>query len=212
MLAKPSYRIAGQRGAVMVITLVALTAMILAATALTRSTDTAAGIAGNLAFQQASGAAVDVGIETAVEWLEANRAGTALHDNGAGNGYSASRQDPAAGQTWDGFWAAVLVPAGRTQRLAFDCASLAPDPAGACATDVSGNRVSYAIQRLCNTTGAPTAIGVDCSVSPVNNATGSGKGAGMIALQYHSQVYYRITVRVDGPRNTVSYAQAIVAM
>jgi hypothetical protein len=143
MLAKPSYPIARQRGAVMVITLVALTAMILAATALTRSTDTAAG---------------------------------------------------------------------RTQRLAFDCASLAPDPAGACATDVSGNRVSYAIQRLCNTTGAPTAAGVDCSVSPANNATGSGKGSGMIALQYNSQVYYRITVRVDGPRNTVSYAQAIVAM
>jgi type IV pilus assembly protein PilX len=201
-----------QRGAVLPVTLIALTGMILAATSLTRSLDTAGGIAGNLAFQQASAATGDVGVEAAIGWLEANRGSATLNTDQAASGYTASRRDPAAGQTWDQFWTSVLVPAGQTVPLAFDCASQAPDPAGACTTDASGNRISYAIQRMCVGAGAPAAAGVDCSASPATNTTGSGKGSGTIALQADSQVYYRITVRIDGPRNALNYLQATIAM
>lgn len=38
-------------------------------------------------------------------------------------------------------------------------------------------------------------------------------GAGAIApTNFSSQIYYRITVRVDGLRSTVSYVQVIITM
>jgi hypothetical protein len=41
---------------------------------------------------------------------------------------------------------------------------------------------------------------------------GSSKGSGVVALLYNSQIYYRITTRIAGPRNTVSYVQTIVSL
>lgn len=193
-----SARRRAQSGVVLMVALIVLIAMTLAGLALVRSMDTANLIAGNLAFQQAAVHSGDAGTETAVAWLEANNAGTTLHASNLPLGYSASRQDPTAGQSWDAFWMAVLVPAGQV-------VTLLPDAAG--------NTVSYTIQRLCNSAGDPASTGVDCAVSQTaGSSAGSSKGAGVIALQYNSQVYYRITSRIVGPRNTVSFIQAIVAL
>jgi len=189
----------GQRGVVLMIALIVLVAMTLAGIALVRSVDTSNIIAGNLAFQQAATHSGDTGTETAVTWLQANNAGVTLQANIFGSGYAAARTDPAAGQSWDAFWSNVLVPAGQV-------VTLAPDP-------TTGNTVSYTIQRLCNAIGDPAVPGVDCAVSQTATVTtGSSKGAGVIALQYSAQVYYRITSRIVGPRNTVSYIQTIVAI
>ncbi len=108
----------------------------------------------------------------------------------------AQRQDPAAGQSWDAFWNATLAGSGAVNTLAADGA---------------GNTVSYVIHRLCNTTGVPTYPG--CSSSPTD-ATSSGNsfGAGVVALTSPRQVYYRITTRVAGPRNTLSYVQVVIAI
>jgi Tfp pilus assembly protein PilX len=182
-----------QRGIVLFITLIVLVAMTLAGIAMVRSVSTTNIIAGNLAFQQGATHAGDTGIETAIAWLEQNNTGTTLHGNGAG--YIAARQDPTAGQSWDDFWNAQL----GTQALTLS-------------QDAAGNTSSYIIHRLCLTAGAPTAVGVNCATSPTSSTTGGSKGAGAIQLQYSSQVYYRITARVAGPRNTVSYVQAIVAL
>ncbi len=182
-----------QRGIVLFITLIVLVAMTLAGIAMVRSVATTTIIAGNLAFQQGATHAGDTGIETAIGWLEQNKTGTTLHGNGAG--YVAARQDPTAGQSWNDFWATQL--SGQAVSLPQDAA---------------GNTASYIIHRLCQTAGAPTAVGVNCATSPSSTATGGSKGAGAIQLQYSSQVYYRITSRVAGPRNTVSYVQAIVAL
>lgn len=189
-----------QRGVVLIFALIILVAMTLAGIALVRSMDTTNIIAGNLAFRQAATHAGDAGIETAIIWLEANNSGTTLHANSLSEGYAASRQDPTVGQTWDTFWTTVLVPAGQV-------VTLAPDAAG--------NTVAYTIQRLCNAAGDPVSVGVDCAISQTASSTAgatSSKGTGVIALQYSSQVYYRITARIAGPRNTVSYVQAIVAL
>jgi hypothetical protein len=78
--------------------------------------------------------------------------------------------------------------------------------------DAAGNTISYAIQRLCNTFGDPTS-GIDCSSAPATvGSSGSSKGGGVVQLLFNGQVYYRITARVSGPRSSVSYVQAIVAM
>lgn len=187
-----------QGGVVLMMALIVLVAMTLAGIALVRSVDTSNIIAGNLAFKQSATNSSDIGIETAVTWLEANNIGTSLHNNVVAQGYTASHQDPVAGQSWDEFWSAALLPAGQV-------ITLAPDAAG--------NTVAYTIQRLCNQNGDPTVPATGCAVSQTSSATASSsKTAGTVALLYSSQIYYRITSRVAGPRNTVSYVQTIVAL
>lgn len=195
--ARPGH--ASQQGVVLMITLIVLVAMTLAAIALVRSTNTTNLIAGNLAFQQAATNSGDQGTEAAIVWLEQNNSGTYLHadHNTSGDqlGYSSIRQDPVPGQTWENFWNTVL----SNQSI-----SLAPDAAG--------NTVSYAIQRMCRLPGAPSS-GTGCAVSSATATTvGNSEDAGTVVLQYSSQVFYRITSRIVGPRNTVSFVQTIVAM
>lgn len=192
---------ANQRGTVLLIALILLVALSLAGIALIRSVSTSNMIAGNLAFQQGATNAADVGVETAVAFLEANSSGTSttLHSSvttGTGTRYVAQRQDPAAGQSWDAYWNATLAGSGAVNTLAADAA---------------GNTVSYVIHRLCNATGAPVYPG--CSSSPTDaSSAGNSYGAGVVALTSPRQVYYRITARVTGPRNTLSYVQVVVAI
>jgi type IV pilus assembly protein PilX len=189
-----------ERGVVLMVALIVLVAMTLAGIALMRSVDTTTMIAGNLAFQQSATNSGDVGTETAVAWLQTNNS-SVLWLDAAAQGYKASRQDPGTTQTWDSFWASVLVPAGQVVTLAQD--------------GTTGNTVSYTIQRLCNGTGDPASAATgapDCAQSQVaGSSAGGSKGASVIALAYNSTVYYRVTTRIAGPRNTVSYVQTIVS-
>jgi type IV pilus assembly protein PilX len=190
---------AGQTGVVMVVTLIVLVAMTLAAIALVRSVDTTNVIAGNLAFKQASINAADRGAQQAVAWLES--AGNLVYNNNVPNGYTASEQQPAANQSWDSYWNNAIVPNNLNI-----CA-----PTN-CAPDAAGNVVSYTIHRLCDSVGAPAQIGVVCSYSPSSYVLNSSQGGGTVVLNSINQEYYRITIRVDGPRNTVSYTQVVVAL
>jgi type IV pilus assembly protein PilX len=190
-----------QRGSVLLIALILLVAMSLAGIALIRSVSTSNIIAGNLAFQQAATHSADVGVETSLTFLRSNSgAGVAtLHSSvlsGTGTRYVALRQDPAAGQSWDAFWTSTLSGSGAVNDLP---------------TDAAGNTVSYVIHRLCDNTGAPTYPG--CSAPPTDTgAASSSMGGGVVQVAGDKQVYYRITARVTGPRNTLSYVQAIFAI
>ncbi len=190
---------ARQRGAVLLIALIMLLALTMAGLALMRSVSTSNIIAGNLAFQQAATHSAGAGIETAVSWLQANTANTTLHSNiltGSGMRYVAQRQDPnpATNQSWDDFWRNTLDPNAVN--------TLAPDAAG--------NTVSFVIHRLCNSEGAPTYPGCSAPAVDVQSA-GNSFGSGVVALNPTREVYYRITARVTGPRNTLSYVQAVVS-
>jgi type IV pilus assembly protein PilX len=193
---------ARQRGVVLMIALIVLVAMTLAGIALMRSVDTTTIIAGNLAFQQSATSSGDTGTEAAATWLKNTGAGggAGLWNNIPAQGYMAQRQDPAAGQSWDAFWNAVINPSG------------GPSLATTLTQDANtGNTVAYVIQRLCNAQGDPTSPGVDCAAPQTSTAaSSSSKGAGTVALLYNSAIYYRITTRIDGPRNTVSYVQVVV--
>ena len=188
-----------QTGVVLIIALIVLVAMSLAALAMMRSVDTNTVIAGNLAFQQSATHSGDTGVETAIAWLNANKTGTTLDTDDATNGYTANGSDPSkspiAGQSWNDFWVHSL--AGHSYSLV---------------TDSAGNTVSYVIHRLCNNAGAKTG-GAACIASPVvTAATGNAEESGEKQLNAPSVVYYRITVRIAGPRNTVSYVQSVVSM
>jgi type IV pilus assembly protein PilX len=93
----------------------------------------------------------------------------------------------------------VLVPSGAVVTLPTDTST--------------GNTVSYTVQRLCLLSQPQTSVGQFCARPQTTGAaTSSSRGAGAIGLQYDSQIYYRITSRIQGPRNTVSYVQTIVSM
>lgn len=194
---------ARQQGVVLFIALIALVAMTLAAIALVRSVDTANVIAGNLAFQQGGTNNGDIAIEDASNWLVTHNSGTTLFNNSTtsnpatSDGYFAIRQDPNPGQNWADFWTGTL--AGSVKTLATDTAT--------------GNTISYVIHRMCANAGNPLSTSTDCanSLATSNNQTNS-RSAGSVGLQGSTQVYYRITARIAGPRNTVSYVQAMILL
>ena len=197
---------AGQRGIVLMMALIVLVAMTLAGIALVRSVDTSNIIAGNLAFQQAATSAGDTGSEAAVTWLQANSGNNnVMWGLTPSQGYFGScnlavpgscTPNFAGNQTWDTYWRAVL---------AANATTVLPSP------DAAGNTVSYVIHRLCNANGDPAAV--DCAEPPAAGTTAaSSKTSDKVALMYTAQRFYRVTTRIAGPRNTVSYIQTIVAL
>ena len=181
-----------QHGAVLLISLVVLVIMTLSALALIRSVNMTNLIAGNLAFRESALLSPERSTEAAMTWLAG--AGTAtLNAASAENGYQAVRTDPSAAQSWDALWQDTLKGQAVTDSV-----------------DVAGNTVSYVIHRLCDAAGSPQVV--NCAKPPNANAGGSQTGGGGPLPQTDSQVYYRITTRVAGPRSTTVYTQTIVAI
>lgn len=226
-----------QRGVVLFFTLIALVVMSLAAVALIRSVDTSTMIAGNLAFKQAGSASGDAGIEAAISWLsnttQAMRiaglnvyrdSGYALNNTGGASGFVDangnaccqnngyySNEDPAVNLTngtgikWDN--------SDSTQVL-----DINGNPA-----DFNGNSVRYIIQRMCRTANTvpgtleqpgivPPQTGCLFSSAALDNygksipyAPDVCKGAGCPTAGQTAMM--RITARVSGPKNTISYIQ-----
>lgn len=191
----PSHR--KQRGAILFIALIVLVAMSLAGIAMVRSVDTTLGIAGNMAFKQGTIQGSDRGIKAATDWLNANSTGTTLISNNGGVGYYATVQelDWFDLNTWGG---GVTLDGG--------------------APDAAGNVVRYIIHRLC-TEADTTYNGISpggqpnsCALSYPASGAASGGSMAVGAPQFEGipQVHYRITTRVDGPRNTVSVVQVTI--
>lgn len=199
-----------QQGVVLFIALVALVVMSLAAVALIRSVDTNTLIGGNLSFKQAATTSADAGIEAAITQLigmrdaAANNAKNVLNDAthtlnitnlGVRPGYHSSA-DPLLNLTADATW-------NGTNNVSL-------------VQDASGNTVRYIVQRMCRTpnvaiqnanclfsTGAEDKNGQEVPL-PQNVCFGPGcPVAGQTPR-------IRVTVRVEGPKNAISYVQAFV--
>lgn len=197
-----------QEGVVLVIALIVLVAMTLASVAMVRSIDTSTLIAGNLAFKQSGITSGDAGINDAIAWISANKA--ALDYDVVANGYYASSQD-CLDLTGNGNVNKKKCAPPYTQ---FDWTNM-----GAVRTlpkDAAGNQISYVIHRMCATEGQLSAE--KCSVEE-EALDGNSKGAAVQQLGYRptswgtaaNRGFYRITVRVAGNRNNVSYVQAVVS-
>ncbi len=194
-----------QRGVILFVALIVLVAMSLAGIALMRSVDTNVLIAGNLVFRQGATMAGDWGIEAARTWLDTNKAGTTLENDqpGVANG--------------TGYWANWQSNADLYGGTATTADDYNWNNATVVGTDTGGNEVRYVIHRLCSQAGATTSSAVSCV--KVGGSGGSGPAAtgtkgtssyGSAALPGVSSTYYRVTVRVAGPRNTLSYVQAVL--
>lgn len=190
---------AAQQGMVLLVALVVLVAIMVAGIAMMRSVDTATLVSGNLAFQQAATYAADKGIEQALAMIRDKQTAGTLDSNDPSNGYYASLRStdsPSGTQNWQSFWDAT-----------YDTTNSVVLP-----TDQFQNTVSYVVHRQCANPKPPGSGGL-CTASPaVTKTSGNAQEAGEVELQAASQIYYRITVRVSGPRRTESYVQSHVAM
>ena len=205
-----------QRGVVLFIALIVLIAMTLAGIGMARSVDTLNIIANNIAFGQSNLMVGDWGAEQAFQWLDAQKGTGTLDSDQPANNYYASSNGGVAPASW-------LDPAA--------WAIANPDPAAP-----AGYTVSTMIQRLCYEPGkinladgkqtcikttsvtsqtAASSISVDIDGTPTvvggSVAAGSSAGGGA-SYDLPGNVYYRVTVRVEGPRNSVSVVQTLVAI
>lgn len=204
---------ARQGGVVLLISLIILVALTLGGVALVRSVGTSNIIAGNLAFQQSATHAGSAGAEEAIRSFLETSTATAFWNNDYTKGYAAATpagENPATATAWDAYWNATINPNPVSRPVT---AKTCVDRACTLPTDAAGNTVSYTIQRLCQSTGDPLLKPTGCASGLAKDwFTGTGLGVDNKSGVAPTQYYYRVTVRVAGPRNTTSFIQTIVAI
>lgn len=210
-----------QRGISLIVVLIGLIIISFAAVALLRSTDTSTLVAGNLTFKKAALASGDASTEAALKWLTDNAAGAKLEKDDAATGYYATSRDACdltgsrtPNQSDDDVdWTG----SGGNASCNVEGAKLDPAPAGV----ENGYTVHVVINRMCNAEGnasaalAPGGGAMICSRADITGAGSStqvGPSYSRRPFTGGSQVYYRITTRITGPRNTVRYGQAFVVL
>ena len=197
------HRLAGagryrQGGVVLWITLVVLVVLLAASVLIARNTTLGQGIAGNLGFKRNATMAGDLGTEVARTWI-GGRTKIALHDDDLDQGYVANwgalSDDPNDSNAFD--WSKAVNAGGS-----------------------AGNSVSYLIHRMCRFSGPTEGAIVDASGAAlgvqeciyVSNPDGD-RTVGSQASNFPPAVrnpFYRVTSRIVGPRNTVSYVQSML--
>ncbi|MCX7627173.1 MAG: hypothetical protein N2Z69_01990 [Methylophilaceae bacterium] len=190
-----------QRGFVLFMTLMTLVLLTLSGLAMMRSTEAGVSASGNIAFRQAAVRVADVAIEHAVQWLKAHSGqsilnNAAMDDDGHTFYYPALGDFNPANHNWEGG------------------SHLLPDR-------ISGYDVHYVIHRVAQNAGdcASSTDNAYCQYVPGASKTGNsvmdglsrefGGGEGEI-YDIQGSVYYRITVKVSGPRHNISHVQAFV--
>jgi len=192
-----------QGGVVLFIALIVLVAMSLAGIALMRSVDTGTIIAGNLGFRQNTVHVADLGIEAARSWITGQSASNLYNDRTA-DAYYATWQDT------------VDLVGNDANKADFSWGTSSANVTAGVYAPPSGYTVRYVIHRLCKSSGDPTGSSAGCvkvSSSSAGTASIGTKGAasyGNYAISVPTAAMYRITVRVTGPRSSVSFVQATV--
>jgi type IV pilus assembly protein PilX len=190
-----------QRGVVLMVALIVLVALTLAGLSMVRSSDTGVVIAGNLSFRQAAAHAMDAGVEAAIAALPADipLSGTAIagkyHPFIMADADGDGLPDLPAGQSWRG------------QGNPTDAYSIAA-PGG-----MTGYTVRYVVERMCFT-GPAITNDLDaqdrCNLEPKVAGFQSAK-LGSADIGQFQKLHYRVTVKVEGPRNTETFAQAVLS-
>ncbi|MFO1218196.1 MAG: hypothetical protein U1E89_07505 [Burkholderiaceae bacterium] len=193
------------------IVMLVLVVMALAAGALVRSVDISTLAAGNLSFKQSALSATDIGVEASIAKFRTGGTfaiPTYTESDMASEAYFAtiqaadSRGVPTAllnTTTFDAayasncFWA---TPGWATTRTA--CTSAAPAS--------SMGQVRYMIDRQCTVAGPHNEDTCNYFAAEAGAVGGSANGS---PTGTESSPIYRVSVRVDGPKNTVSFTQVV---
>jgi Tfp pilus assembly protein PilX len=187
---------AGQRGIVLVIALIVMVALSLAGIALMRSVDTSTAVVGNLAFTQASTLPANLAVEEAVAALYENDLIPNVNQDLPAQNYYATRQN---GEDSRG------IPEVLTTKAKASALARVLNPG-------YGNEVRYVIERMCApgipATPSRSELVKYCDMLPPKPSGTTSMETDKIELPRIP--LYRLTVRVDGPRNTVSFLQAML--
>jgi len=196
-----------QRGVTLLITLVILVVMMLASVGIMRSVDTSVAAVGNMAFKQAADEATGAGVQQVLQTVVSNWTVQLAdhpefldHDGaagfGGGVGYYASIQPD---ESVEGIPALLQVrPPASDAHLILS------------GFDSAGNSARIMIERMCNTSGA--ANGKICQGGKIPPSCKADDEDCALDVDHGFMAYYRISVRVDGPNNTVSFAQSFVLL
>lgn len=184
----------GQRGIVVFVALIAVVLLSLAAVALMRSVHTSTLVVGNLAFRQAAMAMSTAAVETAVYDMYPPSATIAdLRLDDLTRNYYASLQP---GED------ALGVPVSLQSVGAFTGAKIL--------NDTSGNTARYIVERMCLASSVgKNASGTECEMIPPKQSLGQTANE-QYGIAFPRVPYYRLTVRVDGPNNSVTFSQAML--
>ena len=180
-----------QRGVVLFVAIIVLLAMTLAGLALLRQMRGGTAIAGNIAFKESATSVADLAVENARAWLTANL--STLANDSFAQGYASSwggSVDPTT-FTWD---------AAHSVTLAGDSVD-------------TGNTTQMIIQRLCAVPNLPSndpAQNCSDSAAPNQGQSLGGASYGSPSSPAQAAPFYRVTSKVTGVRNTVSYTQVIL--
>lgn len=212
-----------QRGVVLFFALMALLAMSLAAVALIRSVDTSTMISGNLAFKQSATTSGDAGTEAALTWLEITAAANNALSVSKSLDHPLNNTGGIGGFQNVGYYSNLNPNINLTDGTGIQWDDGDSFLVG---IDGSGNTIRYVIQRMCRTVDAlPSTLEQPALVPPTTDCLFGDKaedknsqaivlpqevcsGSGCAKDELPPQ--YRITTRVQGPRNSISYVQAFV--
>lgn len=201
-----------QNGVVLLIALIVLVAMTLAGIALVRSVDTGNMIAGNLAFKQGTTLAADAGTNAAITYLTPLNGTATPYTDQVSSGYYATSQDTLdrTGSSNDPNRARVDWDNNNCNGVV---APACIKPYAAVTDAATGNSVNYIIHRLCQSTGDSNAATNTCVTYRATGTTSpnrSGLVYGGGRIEPLPTVYYRITSRAKGPRNTISFIETMI--
>ena len=194
-----------ERGVVLMVALIVLVALTLAGLSMVRTADTGAVIAGNLAFRQSAINATETGVQAAYSLLPTVASPT-------------NRDTTQTGAHWvyypsmkpfDGAGVPKNYSAGTFSDFAWG--------SGAALTTADGSEVRIVIERMCVDANdgvvAPipsTKLKEQCFIERVAPEGSMRAGAGVGPAASDNYPLLRVTVRVNGARNTVRYAQTIL--
>ena len=197
-----------QQGAVLIISLIVLIVLMLAGVALVRSTDTALLQSGNMAFQRdlanqserimpvvrallTTPGALATAASRAVDVPSVNYFASVLESNEQGV--------PRALLSDDVFVNTLHMTDAQDIAL--------KDPT----TNVVWGSIRYVIDRQCTSAGDETTLGDLCATATDSKSSGcTSDNLPTCALSAPSRVVYRVSVRVNGPRNTQAFFQTSV--
>ena len=177
--------------------------MALTGLAMIRQSSSGLSIAGNLGIRQGAVSGADLGTEAAMSWLKIQLAAPA----------GALDSDIAA-QAYYSDWGS----AADTSRLTGDPTLYSTadwnNSILVTSDDGTGNEVRYIVERLCKFSNlgqsAPTQKCVETTLSDGSDKSGTCDNYPKSCPQPPSVVHYRVSTRVKGPRNTVSFIQVML--
>jgi len=177
----------------MIVAVIVLVATLLASIALMRSVDTANVVAGSMTFRQGLVQEAERAYENAK--ASTSFSGAASEADNAASGYYAEIQT----------FSSTGIP---NQLVSFDPTKI--DSTKVATLTGTQNTIRYVVERLCPASGPAdpkTCINPGASVlggSSANQASDTGIGL------TGGNAAFRLTVRVDGPKNTASFVQTIL--